>query len=324
MLQFVQTFLQTGKVLYVLTGICVLGIISKLVTSSLYKRLIKETENMALTKNKNLQSLKQRTEHVFLISRNLHNTNAYIEKQLYNFRFMNLSLDGWDNLAVQAMILCFLVGGIAAFGTYWYRIDSYYIVLYGSMGILAGLLLVLVDNSVNISLKRQQLSDCLVDYMENSPHFSRPMDRSMKTDGQEKMERTVQAAETKTPAESSKLRLRDMGKRNKMKVLNGVSKKDETRTEPVLSKDKSEKAVEPVKNRMFKPKNDAIQREEQLRKSIDDLKQSLAQIAAAREEAPVFTGTVNDTVPEDTSPARKEISPENIKFLEEIIQEYFS
>ena len=50
-------FLQTGRMLYVLGAICLLGIISKLVTSSLYKRLIKETGNMALTKNKNFKAV---------------------------------------------------------------------------------------------------------------------------------------------------------------------------------------------------------------------------------------------------------------------------
>ena len=80
-------------------------------------------------------------------------------------------LDHWDNLSLQAMILCFLTGGGAAFGAYWYRCDSYYIVLYGAMGVLFGLILVLVDNGANVGLKRQQLADCLVDYVENSPHF---------------------------------------------------------------------------------------------------------------------------------------------------------
>ena len=166
-------FLQTGKALYVLAVVCGLGMISKLMTSSLYKRLVKETGNMALTKNKNLRSLKQKTENAFLLNHGIRNASAYIEKQLYGFRFMKISLDAWDNVSVQAMILCFLVGGIAAFGAYWYRCDSYYIVLYGTMGILAGLFLVLVDNGANISLKRQQLADALVDYVENSPHFYR-------------------------------------------------------------------------------------------------------------------------------------------------------
>ena len=56
-------FLQTGRMLYVLTAICALGTLSKLVTGGLYKRLIKETGNMALTKDKNLKALKQRMEN---------------------------------------------------------------------------------------------------------------------------------------------------------------------------------------------------------------------------------------------------------------------
>ena len=94
--------------LYVLAAICALGTLSTLVTGSLYKRLIKETGNMALTKDKNLKALKQRMENVFLINHGIRNVNAYIEKQLYGFRFMHMSLDGWDNLSVQAMILCFM------------------------------------------------------------------------------------------------------------------------------------------------------------------------------------------------------------------------
>ena len=86
-------FLQTGKVLYVLAAVCALGIISKLVTGNLYKRLIKETGNMALTKNRNLRALKQKTENMFLLSHGLRNPAAYIEKQVYGFRFMKISLD---------------------------------------------------------------------------------------------------------------------------------------------------------------------------------------------------------------------------------------
>ena len=141
-------FLQTGRMLYVLAAICALGTLSKLATGSLYKRLIKETGNMALTKDKNLKTLKQRMENVFLINHGIRNVNAYIEKQLYGFRFMHMSLDGWDNLSVQAMILCFMAGGAAAFGAYWYRCDNYYIVLYGAAGVFGGLFLAFVDHII--------------------------------------------------------------------------------------------------------------------------------------------------------------------------------
>ena len=171
-------FLQTGRMLYVLTAICALGTLSKLVTGGLYKRLIKETGNMALTKDKNLKALKQRMENVFLINHGIRNVNAYIEKQLYGFRFLHMSLDRWDNLSVQATILCFMAGGAAAFSAYWYRCDNYYIVLYGAAGVFGGLFLAFVDNGISAGTKRKQLADHLVDYVENSPHFYKSVDNS--------------------------------------------------------------------------------------------------------------------------------------------------
>ena len=171
-------FLQTGRMLYVLAAICTLGTLSELVTGSLYKRLIKETGNMALTKDKNLKALKQRMENVFLINHGIRNVNAYIEKQLYGFRFLHMSLDRWDNLSVQATILCFMAGGAAAFSAYWYRCDNYYIVLYGAAGVFGGLFLAFVDNGISAGTKRKQLADHLVDYVENSPHFYKNVDNS--------------------------------------------------------------------------------------------------------------------------------------------------
>ena len=338
-------FLQTGKVLYVLAAVCGLGVLSKLVTSSLYKRLIKETGNMALTKNKNLRSFRQRTENMLMLSNGIRNTNAYIEKQLYGFRFMKLSLDGWDNLAVQTMILCFLIGGIAAFGSYWYRCDSYYIVLYGTMGILSGLFMVLVDNSVNISLKRQQLMDCLVDYVDNTPHFFRSVDKSANAESTERRGKTV--------AEASKFRLREMGNK-KLKVVEETAvsgpdlesdkdkalleskksyKKDKAaeqrkfsvlgrkkkRNEPIIDSSENHLRIGGQENREMAP-------EEELRKSIDGLKQSLEQIAASRELTRTENKSASAKNPENggTERTHREFSQEDLKFLGELLQEYLT
>ena len=321
-------FLQTGKVLYVLAAVCGLGVLSKLVTSSLYKRMIKETGNMALTKNKNLRSFRQRTENMLMLSNGIRNTNVYIEKQLYSFRFMNLSLDGWDNIAVQAMILCFLIGGIAAFGAYWYRCDSYYIVLYGTMGILTGLFMVLVDNRVNFSLKRRQLTDFLTDYVDNMPHFFRSVDKSSNAEGVERRGKTV--------AESSKFRLREMGNKS-LKVVdetavgNAVGSVERKRF-PGLKrkKGKAEAAIGNVSNKsMVKSVQEVGQElthEEELRKSIDGLKQSLEQIAASREVTRVDMKTASQKEQENggTERVRREFSQEDLKFLGELLQEYLT
>ena len=71
--------LQTGKALYALAAIGIIGVLSKLVTRSLYKRLIRETDNMAATKNKNLKILKQKLENACRLNQTIVNTH-----EIYN------------------------------------------------------------------------------------------------------------------------------------------------------------------------------------------------------------------------------------------------
>lgn len=160
--------LQTGKALYVLAVIGMIGVLSKLVTRSLYKRLIRETDNMAMTKNRNLKILKQKLENACRLNQSIVNTEAYLERQMYGFRFLRVSLQGWNNVSLQMTILGIMAGGAASFASYWYRLDSYYIVLYASAGAFLGLFLAFLESSFNIGLKQQRLSNALLEYADNS------------------------------------------------------------------------------------------------------------------------------------------------------------
>ena len=159
--------LQTGKALYVLAAICLAGILVRMMAGSFYKGLIRESANLALTKNKCLRALKQNAEDTYRMNQGMNNTRVYLEKQLCGLKMLGFSLKGVDNLAGQLTLLCFLAGGAAAFGAYWYRSDNYYIVLYGAVGILSGMLTMFVDYGVNLESRRQQLLTCLQDYLEN-------------------------------------------------------------------------------------------------------------------------------------------------------------
>ena len=346
-------FLQTGKVLYVLAAVCALGIISKLVTGNLYKRLIKETGNMALTKNRNLRALKQKTENMFLLSHGLRNPAAYIEKQVYGFRFMKISLDDWDNFSVQTMILCFLIGGVAAFGSYWYRCDSYYIVLYGTMGILSGLFMVLVDNGVNIGVKRQQLMDCLVDYVENSPHFYKNVDKAAEGERADRKNRIVPAAgpgfrdlgrrglkaveetaasnETGPKEEKEELRDRTCHSRTEKPAgapggKNGAAQGERTGTRfSVLSRKKGEDRKEEGSGESSpREERDKDRNGDELARSIEYLRESLDQIAAGREGGKREEPSSRQTEKEGLQRAKKELKPEDLKLLGDILQEYLT
>ncbi len=161
-------FLQTGKALSVLAAIGLVGLVSKLITQSLYKRLLKETENMAMTRNKNLKILKQKVENTYRLNQNIVNTQAYLDKLIYGFRFMHLSLEQWNSLSFQMILLGLFAGGLGSFFSYWYRLDSYYIVLYATAAVLGGLFLAFVDCSAQIGQKKQQLETVLLEYVDNS------------------------------------------------------------------------------------------------------------------------------------------------------------
>lgn len=350
-------FLQTGKAVYVLAAVCVLGVISKLVASSFYKSLIRETGNMALTKNKNLKALKQKTENMFLVNRGIRNITAYIDRQVYGFKLMKISLDGWDNLSIQAMILCFLLGGTAAFGSYWYRCDSYYIVLYGTLGILSGLFLVFVDNGANIAGKRQQLTDCLVDYVENSPHFYKAVEQPAEnvTVNAEKRNKAaistvkprlretvrvgavepikIAAAEETSPAtgkeksEERKSRFyieEDEVSEERMETDKKESAQGERQGGrlSVLSKRKEKAEPAVPKGKEAKAGDNPGKEEDELERNISYLQKSLEQIAASREHRRREDIWPEEKVLQNRGTSR--LRPEDIKMLGEILQEYLT
>ena len=148
--------------------ICLMGMMSRLAARRVYKRLMKETDNMTLTRNRFLRELKQKAENTYRLNQGVRNIRAYVEKQLCRCRFLGISLSGWGNLSGQLTVLCFLAGAAAAFGSYWYRCDNYYIVLYSSVGMMTGLFTMMVDYGVNLGERRHQLLAALQDYLENS------------------------------------------------------------------------------------------------------------------------------------------------------------
>lgn len=160
--------LESGQALYALAAVCILGLLTRLTARTLYRRLIRETDNMALTKNRYLREFKQKAENTYRLNQGITNTQAYLEKQINGYRFLGISLNGWSNLAGQMTLLCFLLGGAGSFLAYWYRCDTYYVVLYATIGILTGLLTMFLDIGVNLTEKHSQLLNVLQDYLENS------------------------------------------------------------------------------------------------------------------------------------------------------------
>ena len=117
--------LQNGTALYLLAAICLIGLVSKLIAKNSYKRMIKESNNMAMTKNKYLRTLKQKAEDAYRINQGISNTRVYLEKQLLDARVGALTAEDWAGFSSQITWLCLLAGGTLSCLSYWGRCDYY-------------------------------------------------------------------------------------------------------------------------------------------------------------------------------------------------------
>lgn len=174
--------LETGRALYVLAVFCGLGVLSRLITCRLYKGLLKESTNLAMTRNKRLKELRQKAENTYRINQGLRDSRAWLEHQLNELRFMGITLNGWTGFSMQWTWLCLLTGAAAAFASYWYRLDGFYIVMYGGGAVLMAMFSMLFDLGVSGG-RRERTLTALQDYMENvmCPRLARnlPLDGSL-------------------------------------------------------------------------------------------------------------------------------------------------
>ena len=303
-------FLQTGKALYVLAALCGLGTLTRWLTRNLYKRLIRESDNMSLTKNKDLRTFRQKTENTYQLNQGIPEIKPYLERQMYDFKYMGITLHGWNSFSNQMTLWCFLAGGAGAFASYWYSTDPYYIVLYGSMGIMGGLFTILVDNAAGIVEKRQQLFASLDHYLENTLIYRLNQDKeeageplASHGEGRENIRsiyppRSERDSETEAEKKLHRRMARHRGEQAE-KEFRVHSRKTVT---PELSGGEAETAQ-------------GEQAEPASRKDVDYLKHSLEQIAVSREKER-GSKTEEDWL--------KDLNPDELKLIGEIIQEYLT
>jgi hypothetical protein len=302
---FMLSVMETGQALYVLAGICVLGIITRLLTRNLYKRLMKESTNLATAKNKGLKELKQRAETSYHVNQGMRDSGSWLEHQLGELHFRGMTLAGWTNLSTQLTWLCLLAGGAGAFYAYWNRMDTYYIVLYGGGAVLMAMLTMLFDGGIAAS-RRDQLIAVLQDYLENTmfPRMGRISER--------------------------------MSGAARMDTASAESVNDYVDSDPPLPKRSSLR-----RKRQDTPAETAVTSAESISMStaasppVDSLKRGLEQIAASRERnrqaQAMQSHAQQQSIQLQTGDAgisaenlMKELSPNDLRIINDILKQYLT
>ena len=282
---------------------------------------------MSLTKNKNLRTFKQKTENNYQMNQGIPKIKPYLERQMYDFRFMGMTLNGWNTFSNQMTLLCFLAGGAAAFGAYWYRTDPYYIVLYGSMGILAGLFTILVDHGAGVGDKKQQLFTALDNYLENTLIYrlDQERDETQAISGPHMETREnirsiypvaagTAAGQAEEPEKQENVRGKQRNRTERMK--NQLKAESQARRQNSGSSDEASGIAgnQNMAQEIARSGSGPSEMEGSIR-DVDYLKKSLEQIAASRERG---------RTAKQQEDWLKDLNPDELKLIGEILHEYLT
>jgi flagellar biosynthesis GTPase FlhF len=163
----VQYLMEENIMIYIFAGLCGLGFLTRFILNLVYNRLVRETDNMGATKNKQLKHMKLKFETCYKLKIGVNNVDTFVDKNILKYRFCGFLLSTWENFGGQVLYLTLLLVPVSAVFGAFYDCEQDTILLTGAVGILASAILILVDKSINLSNKKVLIKLGLEDYFEN-------------------------------------------------------------------------------------------------------------------------------------------------------------
>lgn len=160
-------FLEHRRLSIAFLTLLLLSIICQMVIGVIYRKMIKETDNMSATANKRLKQCKLKFMNCYQLNGGVANISVFVDKFLTKITFLGISLTGVQHLAGQFVLLSVAVAGIGACqeiirGETLGRVLPYYIVSFLGLYVYFS-----ISGLVDAQGKKERLKINLVDYLEN-------------------------------------------------------------------------------------------------------------------------------------------------------------
>ena len=268
--------------LYGLVGVFTICVLGKLIANGIYKRMIKQSKDLLVTKDKRLRFIAENYGAYRQKQGAIHNLPVFIEKNIYSYKRLGINPLKLDAVVSQGPLICFLCGLSVTFVSFWYGEPIKYIVLQFSAGVILGIVMAIVDGILDTERKRDMAFIHIQNYLEN---YMPPVDTenniitpevaiSMTPSRNNKESPTLE--ENKKPVGQVKRVLEP----SKMQDDLFIKRKEERRKErqELFGFNKVEKKDNIVLGAKIEET-----KEEKSKREIEEFKRNLAEIAAARE-----------------------------------------
>lgn len=163
----IQKLFDTYVFLYVMGGLCAIGILIKLCLFLGYRSFIKASDSVSASKKRWMKQMKMKFETCYQLKIGVNNVDVFVDKYVSKRKFCGLLLSTWENISGQMITLCLLTASCAGILGIVYDCGKDIVLFTFFMGAVASILVITVDNLVNISAHKNILFLNLKDYFEN-------------------------------------------------------------------------------------------------------------------------------------------------------------
>lgn len=196
----VSAFLQHRVMICIVLLFLVLSILCQIMIGVLYQKMIRETDNMAVTENKLLKQCKLKFSNCYELNEGIVNIPVFVEKFMNRISLGGISLNSMTHVSGQCMLLSVFAAGIGACrgiigGETIGELLPFYIISFFGLYVYFS-----VASIVDVKGKRNIVKTNMVDYLENHmvKHLILVKEEEMQQHILKKEDRIPPAAETDT------------------------------------------------------------------------------------------------------------------------------
>lgn len=163
----IKNWLENGVFLYVMAGICAVGILLRMVLAQYYNHFLRNTAKWMETEKGWLSKVRREYEQCIEKQGKLQNVDIFVDKCVGTKKLLGIMLSTWNKIGGQAWILCLGVLAATVISGLFYQVDKELLLFHFLLGMWMVILNLIVDNLVDMTEKADQLRCNVKEYFDN-------------------------------------------------------------------------------------------------------------------------------------------------------------
>lgn len=144
-----------------------LAIISRLILGIIYDVLLKETENISMSKAKFSRNYKAKVESGMQVQHFVNNATVYVEKYIRKQRFLGISLRGFRQISLRFLLLSVILNAFTSAVALIKEMKTELVVWSILINIIAVLLFFFAESIIDSDYKYEGIKTNMQNYIEN-------------------------------------------------------------------------------------------------------------------------------------------------------------